>query len=72
MKIAALIIGILLVLLSGIGTIVCLLLPSMTNNRVDFEEAALGLIASVPLFFIGLVITIIAAVLVIKARKKSG
>ena len=44
MKIAALIIGILLMVLAGIGGIVCLLLPSMTNNRISLDEAALGLI----------------------------
>ena len=72
MKKAALVIGILIMVLSGIGTIVCLLLPSITNNRVNFEEAALGLIATVPLFLLGLVITIIGAFLVIKARKNAA
>lgn len=71
MKIAGLIIGIILTLLAAIGTIVFLLLPSMTNNRVDFEESALGLIASIPLFFIGLVITIVSAILYFRARKKA-
>jgi len=71
MKITGLIIGILLTIIAAVGTIICLLLPSMTNNRVNFEEAVLGLIATVPLFFIGLVITIVSAILYFKARKKT-
>lgn len=55
--------------LAGIGGIVCLLLPSLTNNRVDSNEALLGLIPAVFIFFLGLLITIVAAIFVIKARK---
>jgi uncharacterized membrane protein len=69
MKIAGLIIGILLMVLSGIAFIVCLLLPSMTNNRVNFEEALLGLIPSAIIFFLALVLTIISAVFFFKAKK---
>lgn len=69
MKIASLIIGILLMILGGIGGIVCLLLPSLTNNRIKFDEALLGLIPAVLVFFLGLVITVAAAIFVIKARK---
>ena len=69
MRIATLIIGILLVVLSIIGGIVCLLLPSMTNNRVSFDEALLGLIPAVLVFFIGFAITVVGAILVFKARK---
>lgn len=72
MKIASLVIGILLMVLAGIGCIVCLMLPSLTNNRVSFDEAMLGLIPAVLLFLAGLVITLIAAILVFKARKTSG
>jgi amino acid permease len=72
MKKAGLIIGILLTLLGGIGAIVCLLLPSLTNNRVKFEESLLGLIPAVIFFFLGLLITLISAVLIFKARKKTN
>jgi hypothetical protein len=58
--------------LAGIGGIVCLLLPSMTNNRISFDEAILGLIPAVIVFFLGLVITIAAAFLVMKARKTAA
>ena len=70
MKIASLIIGILLMVLSGIGFIVCLLLPAITNNHVSRGESMLGLIPSVIIFFIAFVITIVSAVFVLKAKKK--
>lgn len=71
MKIASLVIGILLMILAGVGAIVCLLLPSLTNNRVSFDEAMLGLIPAVVLLFVGFVVTVIAIVFVIKARKSA-
>ncbi len=55
MKTVSLIIGILLMVLSGIGFIVCLLLPAMTNNRANFQEAMLGLIPAVMIFIPALV-----------------
>lgn len=69
MKKAGLVIGILLMILAGIGGIGCLLLPSMTNNRVSFDEALLGLIPAALVFFLGLVVALVSAFLVIKARK---
>ncbi len=69
MKMAGLIIGILLIILAGIGAVVCLLLPSMTNNRVSFEEAILGLVPAVIILLFGFLLTIISAIFVIKARK---
>ena len=72
MKIAGLIIGILLIVLAGIGCVVCLLLPSMTNNRVSFDEAALGLIPAVLLLLLGFLLTIVSAIFIFKARKKAA
>ncbi|MDQ3798955.1 MAG: hypothetical protein M3384_05860 [Acidobacteriota bacterium] len=69
MKIAGLIIGILLMALAGIAFVVCLLLPSMTNNRVDFEEAMLGAIPAAGVFLLALILTIVSAVFVFKAKK---
>lgn len=69
MKIAGLVIGILGMLLSFIVFVVCLLLPSMTSNRVKFEEALFGIIPSILVFIIALVITVICAILVLKSRK---
>lgn len=70
MKTAGLVVGILLIVLAGIGGIVCLLLPSMTNNRVSFDEALLGLIPAVIVLFLGFVITVVSAIFILKARKK--
>ncbi|MCY7345927.1 MAG: hypothetical protein LH614_06860 [Pyrinomonadaceae bacterium] len=69
MKIAGLIVGVLLMILAGIAFIVCLLLPSMTNNRVNFEEALLGLIPAAIVFFLAFVLTVISAVFFFKAKK---
>jgi hypothetical protein len=71
MKIAGLIVGILLLALSGIGFIVCLLLPSMTSGRVSFEESMLGLIPSVIVFLFALLLTVISAIFFFKGRKKN-
>lgn len=70
MKIAGLIIGVLLLILSGIGFVVSLALPSMTDGRVSFEESMLGLIPAALIFFLALVLTIVFGILVIKGRKK--
>ena len=69
MKIASLIIGILLMVLAGIAFLVCLALPSMTNNRVNFQEAMLGLIPAAIVFFLALVLTIVSVIFVLKAKK---
>ncbi len=39
MKIAGLVIGIILSVLSAIGIVICLVLVTTTNGRVSFEEA---------------------------------
>jgi hypothetical protein len=72
MKIASLIIGIVLMALSGIAFIVFLLLPSMTNNRVDFGEALLGAIPAAIVFFLALILTVVSAVFVFKAKKTAS
>jgi hypothetical protein len=72
MKIAGLVTGILLMILSGIVLLVCLALPSATNNRVNFEEALLGVIPSALVFILALVVTAVSAVLLIKERKNNA
>ena len=72
MKIAGLIIGILLMVLAGIAVVVCLLLPSMTNNHVSFEESMLGLIPAVIVFFLAFVLTVISAIFVLKGKKTAA
>ena len=68
MKIAGLIIGLLLMLLAGIGVIVCLALPAMTDNRVSFEEAIFGLIPAVLVFLFALLVTVVSAIFFFKGR----
>jgi len=69
MKIAGLIVGIGLTLLSGITLIIFLMLPSMTNNRVNMKEAMVGILPSLFFGFIGLVITAVAAFVMLKGKK---
>ncbi len=72
MKIAGLIVGILLMILAGITFIVCLMLPAMTNNRVNFEEALLGIIPAVIVFFLAFVLTLVSAIFFFKAKKNAA
>ena len=53
MKLASLIVGIVLVLLSGIGIVVCLILPGVTRN-VSIQESMLVAIPLAVLFFVAL------------------
>lgn len=70
MTITGLIVGVLLLLLSLAGMVVCLTLPSLTNNRINFEEAALGLIPVAFVFPVGLFVTIVSAVFLLKQRRR--
>ncbi|MGI8786348.1 MAG: hypothetical protein ACR2HG_01120 [Pyrinomonadaceae bacterium] len=71
MKIAGLIIGILLMVLSGIGFVSCLILPGM-NSHVSIQESMMVAIPLAGLFFVALVGTISAAIFVFKARGKAA
>lgn len=70
MKIAGLIIGIVLMILSLIVFVICLLLPSMTHNRVNFGESLVGLIPSAIIGFLAFVLTIIMAISLMKSKKQ--
>lgn len=72
MKIASLITGIALMMLSGIGIVICLVLVSTTNGRVSLEESLLVAIPLAVLFFIALVLTIISAVFFFKVKKNTA
>jgi len=72
MKIAALVIGIVLMILAGITFVVCLALPAMTDNRVSTQESMLGLIPSAIVFFLAFVLTVISAIFVFRGKKKSA
>ncbi len=69
MKIAVLVLGILGVLLGLIITIISLLLPSLTSNKINFNEALPGIIGGVVVLFFGLIIAVIGLVLVLKKKK---
>ena len=68
MKIASLIVGIIFMVLSGIGVVICLILPGVSRN-VSIQESMLVAIPLAGLFFVALVGTIVAAVFVLKAKK---
>ncbi len=70
MKMTGLIIGVLLLFLSLVGMVVCFMLPTLTDNRINFDEAALGLIPVALIFIIGLLITIVSAVFLLKHRRR--
>lgn len=72
MKKAGLVIGILLAILACIGGLICLLLPSLTNNRIKLEEALLGLIPAVIVFIFGFSVAVISAILILKSRKSAA
>lgn len=72
MKIASLIIGIALMVLSGAGILICLFLVATTNGRVSLEESLLVAIPLAFLFFVALVGTIISAILFFKAKKNTA
>ena len=69
MKIASLIIGIVLMLLTGIGFIICLILPGISRN-VSVQESMLVAIPLAILCFLAFVMTIVSAIFVLKAKKK--
>lgn len=71
MKIAGLVTGILLMILSFIVFVICLMLPSMTHNRINFKESLVGLIPSIIIGFLAFVLTVISAITVLK-KKNSG
>ena len=68
MKTTGLIVGIGLMILSGIGILICLVLVSTTNGRVNLEESMLVAIPLAVLFLAAMALTIVSAIFVIKAR----
>lgn len=61
--------GILGMVLSGIGLIVSILLPTLTEGRVSSDEALLGIIPSGLIFFLSLVIAAVGLILVLTKKK---
>lgn len=71
MKIASLIIGITLMVLSGLGVLICLILPGMTRN-ISFEESMMAAIPLAVMFLVVFLATIVSAVFVMKSRKSAA
>ena len=59
-----------LFVLSSIATCVVSLLPQLTNNRVDFEEAAPGIGGTCCCSLVGLAIVAGGVVFLLQAKKK--
>ena len=62
-------VGISLLILGGISGGICLLLPSLTDDRVRSVDAAFGLIPAGVFFLLGFVFTILSVIFSIRARK---
>lgn len=63
-----LIVGIVLMTLSGIACVGCLLAPSMTNGRASFEESMAIFIPSAILFAVAALLTLVSAVRAPKSK----
>lgn len=61
--------GILLTLLGALIFIVSLLLPSLTNNRVDIDEALVGIIGGALLVIFALIVDGVGLFLVLRKKK---
>jgi len=68
MKIVGLIVGILLMLLSFVVFVICLMLPSMTHNRINFKESLVGLIPSIVIGFPAFVVTVVSAIALLRKK----
>ncbi|MGI8788311.1 MAG: hypothetical protein ACR2HG_11180 [Pyrinomonadaceae bacterium] len=62
-------VGILLLILGIIIGAVCLLLPTLTNNRVRFGESAFGFIPAGVLFLLGFIFAILSLIFTFRAKK---
>ena len=61
--------GILGMVLSGIGLIVSILLPTLTENHVSPDEALIGIIPSALIFVLSLIIAVVGLILVLTRKK---
>ncbi len=65
-------VGILLMIAGIIIGAVCLLLPTLANNRVNFKEAAFGFIPAGVFFTLGFVFAVLALIFIHGAKKVSA
>lgn len=61
--------GILGMVLSGIGLVISIMLPTLTDNHVSFDEALIGIIPAALVLLISLVIAVVGLILVLTTRK---
>lgn len=66
-----LVIGILGVLLGFAGTGISVALPLVTDGRVSWEEAALGIVPGALVLIVSFLVFIIGLIFVIKNRKRT-
>ncbi|MEK7725243.1 MAG: hypothetical protein AAB336_12895 [Acidobacteriota bacterium] len=71
MRIAVLVIGILGILLGLIVTIVSLALPSLTDNKANFNEVLPGIIGGVVVLIFSFIIAVVGLILVLMKKKKA-
>lgn len=62
-------VGILLLIFSVVISAIFLSLPSLTNNRVRFPEAAFGFIPAGVFFLLGFIFTILSIIFTARAKK---
>ncbi len=70
MKIASLIFTGILMLLSGLGFLICMILPGL-NSHVSIQEAMLVAIPLAILCFISFIGVVISSILLLRGRKRS-
>lgn len=71
MKIAGLIVSAGLMILSGIGFLICLILPGV-NSHVSVQEAMLVAVPLALLCFVSFLAAVVSAVLVIRGRRNAA
>ncbi len=71
MKVAGLVITVIVMLLSGLGFLICLILPGM-NSHVSVQEAMLVAIPLAILCFVSFLGVMLSAILVLRSRNRSS
>lgn len=61
--------GILGMVLSGVGLVISIMLPTLTDNRVSSDEALIGIIPAAILLFLSFLIAVVGLILVLTNKK---
>lgn len=70
MKTLGLILGVLLFLGGLAGAVIVVLLPEITNNRINFNEAVIFLIPAALVCVVGFIIIMVSGYFVAKSRQR--